>query len=100
MVKYIASLSGVRDPKMKDGTTAFAIALARKDVKVLKTLMDAKLPSDIDHQLLARRAIMEMDRNSHGGEYLRGEVHLTNVLMRGLVFRVNERTPRQKISVE
>ena len=74
MVEYITSLPGIYDHKMKDGTTAFAIALARKDIDVLRTLMAAQLASDIDHKQLAQRAILDLDRNMKDDYHLLREV--------------------------
>ena len=63
MVGYLAKLPGIHDPKMEDGSTAFAIALARRDIVVLIILMAFHIRSDIDHQHLTQRAILELKRN-------------------------------------
>ena len=63
MVKYIISLPGVGDPKMDDGTTAFAIALARKDLHLISILLAHTLQSDIEHRDLSMRVILELDRS-------------------------------------
>ena len=75
MVKYIIGLPGVDDPMMDDGTTAFAIAIGRRDLPLIGVLMASKLESDIKYPLLATRAILELDRYQDKTNYnLRKEI--------------------------
>ena len=57
------SLPGVGDPKMDDGTSAFAISLARKDLHLIRVLLASQLQSDIEHRDLSMRVILELDRD-------------------------------------
>ena len=101
MVEYITSLPGIYDHKMKDGTTAFAIALARKDIAVLRTLMAAQLPSDIDHKQLAHRAILDLERNGKDDNRLLREVLLrNNEWKQETLSSIEGSSPRQKIYEE
>ena len=76
------SLPGIHDPKMDDGTTAFAMALARKDLDLIRVLMASNHPSDIDPRGLAERAVLEMDRDPRCSDpILRRE--LVNCLKQG-----------------
>ena len=101
MVEYITSLPGIYDHKMKDGTTAFAVALARKDIAVLRTLMAAQLASDIDHKQLAHRAILDLDRNMKDDYHLLREVlKMNNESALKTLSSIGETSPRQKIDEE
>ena len=100
MVGYLASLPGIHDPKMEDGTTAFAIALARRDIKVLRILMDSQIPSDIDHQHLAQRAILELERNPQDCNNLLKEVLTRSNELPLQAFYIKEPAPRQGICEE
>ena len=62
MVDYMLSLTNMHDSKMADGTTAFVMALARKDVDIIALLLAGNHSSDIVPQNLAGRAILELDR--------------------------------------
>ena len=64
MVKHMLSLPYINDPQMDDGTTAFSMALARKDLDLIRVLLASKHYSDIDHVGLAQRAVLEIDRDS------------------------------------
>ena len=101
MVEYITSLPGIYDHKMKDGTTAFAIALARKDIAVLRTLMAAQLASDIDHKQLAHRAILDLDRTANDDNRLIREVLISNnELAAETLSSAGETSPGQKLNDE
>ena len=65
----MVSLPGVGDSKMDDGTTAFAIALAKKDLHLIRVLMASKLQSDIEHRELATRAILELEKDHEISEF-------------------------------
>ena len=56
MIKYMQSLPGIEDTVMEDGTTAFAMALAKGQCNVIKELLQSKRTRDIK---LARYALME-----------------------------------------
>ena len=79
MVEYLTTLEDMRDSIMDDGTTAFAMALARRDEALVKILLSSDLPSDIDPKELARRAIMELSGNS-----IKGSSGLWRELVNGL----------------
>ena len=64
MVKYLLSLPGIKDIKMDDGTTAFSMALGRKDLEMIKVFLNTEHQSDIDPIELAKRAVMELDRDT------------------------------------
>ena len=63
MVKYLLSLAGIQDTKMDDGTTAFSMALGRGDLEMIKVFMDSEHQSEINPIELAKRAVMELDRD-------------------------------------
>ena len=48
---------------MDDGTTAFSMAVARKDLEMIKIFLETKHASDIDPIDLAKRTFLEMDRD-------------------------------------
>ena len=54
------SLPGVQDHVMGDGTTAFSMALARCDIKLIKSFLSSNIPSDIDQHELAKEALYEL----------------------------------------
>ena len=62
MVEYLLGLPGIIDPRMGDGTTALAVALARQDVKLLDVLFFSKHPSDINPQFLLEAVMFELGR--------------------------------------
>ena len=77
MVKYLSSFEGINDPVMEDGTTAFAMALARRDLALIGFFLASEHPSDIDMKKMAKRAILELDKAGTGNPYpnLRKELH-------------------------
>ena len=48
---------------MDDGTTAFAMALGRKDLEMIKIFLETKHASDIHPIALAQRTFLELDRD-------------------------------------
>ena len=56
MVEYINRLPGITDPVMKDGTTAFFIALGRQKCDLIQELLSHKRERDVR---LARYALLE-----------------------------------------
>ena len=63
MVEYMLSLQGVRDTKFEDGTTAFSMALARKDLEMIRVFLRSEHLSDISPSELVKRSILEIDRH-------------------------------------
>ena len=63
MVRYLLSLPGIRDVTMDDGTTAFSMALGRKDLDMMKIFLGTNHSSDIDPIALAKRTYLELDRD-------------------------------------
>ena len=61
MVEYLKTLEAIEDPVVDDGTTGFAMALARKDVELIRILMKADIPSPYKVTELARKAIVELE---------------------------------------
>lgn len=71
MAEYMLSLSGIQDPEMPDGTTGFAMALARNNTKLVELLLSYyhKNPSARSDErerdtLLSEYAIMELEKNN------------------------------------
>ena len=64
MAEYMLKLPGIQDPTIDDGTTAFSMALARRDLKLIGLFLASKIPSDIDHRFLTEEALLEMGRHS------------------------------------
>ena len=48
---------------MDDGTTAFSMAVARKDLEMIKIFLETKHASDIDPIALAKRTFLELERD-------------------------------------
>ena len=87
MVDYMLSLTNMHDSKMADGTTAFVMALARKDLDLIALLLAGNQSSDIDPQNLAGRAILELGRAlvpDADTDANKGNLQLRRVLQRGL----------------
>ena len=61
MVKYLTNLHNLRDPIVNDGTTGFAMALARQDLDLIKILLASNHPCDVNPTKLAKRAVLELD---------------------------------------
>ena len=99
MVEYMLSLPGIHDPTMDDGTTAFSMALARKDLHLIRVLLASKHHSDIDSIGLAKRAVLELNRDSSSSNSnLRRE--LVNDLRQHNVLHIREATQWEKLSQE
>ena len=100
MVKYMVSLPGVGDPKMDDGTTAFAIALAKGDLHLIRVLLASKLQSDIEHRGLATRAILELEEDHEiselGQKYIDG---LKYHLMSSFGWNSSQEELRSKVEI-
>ena len=64
MAGYMLNMTGIEDPTIDDGTTAFSMALARRDLELIRLFLASKIPSDIDHKLLTEEALKEMGQHS------------------------------------
>ena len=62
MITYMLSLRKIHDPIMEDGTTAFVMALAKRDLHLIRVLMASDHPTEMDQTTLSLRAIAELDR--------------------------------------
>ena len=93
------SLMRIYDPKVADGTTAFVMALARKDHNLIRVLLASKHQSDVNPHQLARRAISELDRNPQMSNLKLREVLVSGVQNEG--FSISEEySPNDKYSTE
>ena len=77
MVRYMLSLPRIRDVKMDDGTTAFSMALGRKDLEMIGVFLEIRHQSDIDPIELAKRTLLEMDRDGDGDSSVRLKLEQT-----------------------
>ena len=85
---------------MDDGTTAFSMALGRKDCEMIRVFLSTKHESDIDPIRLAKRAIWELDSHSDPDHsYLRQEL-LNGLKQHGVSYDANEHPPSGIISEE
>ena len=99
MVKYLLSLPEIRDVKMDDGTTAFSMALGRGDLQMIRVFLNSEHLSDIDPIELAKRAVIELDRDPENKRsYLRNE--LVNGLKHHNVSLSNSSAQKVQISEE
>ena len=64
MAEYMMKMTGIKDTAIEEGTTAFSMALARRDLKLIGLFLASKIPSDIDHKFLTEEALLEMGRHS------------------------------------
>ena len=64
MAEYMMNMTGIKDTMIDDGTTAFSMALARRDLKLIGLFLASKISSDIDHKLLTEEALKEMGQHS------------------------------------
>ena len=63
MALYLLSLPGIQDPAMEDGTTGFAMALARRDLRLIKVFLSSRgHPSGICQEQLATNGVRELER--------------------------------------
>ena len=65
MAEYMVTLPGIEDVEGEDGTTAFAIALAKKDLDLVEVLLDSKIWNKTSKNL-AIGVVGELDRSSNG----------------------------------
>ena len=99
MARYLLSLPGICDPKMEDGTNAFVMSLSRKDVELIEVLLSSEIQSDIDTKELAKRAVMELNKNADDSNTKVKDV-LTNVLKDLNILVVEGTTAEKPISEE
>ena len=71
MAEYMLSLQGILDPEMQDGTTGFAMALARNNTKLVELLFSYYHNNPqrrVDERQrdirIAEQAILELDEES------------------------------------
>ena len=99
MVRYLLSLPGICDVKMEDGTTAFVMSLARKDVELMKLLLNSAIKSELEPRDLVQRAVMALNRSPDERNANVMKV-LTNALICLDVSLEEEAIPQQPISEE
>ena len=99
MVRYLLSIPGIRDVKMDDGTTAFSMALGRKDFEMIRIFLDTKHASDIDPIALAERTFHELGRDDCEGDPALKRV-LEQSLRQHNVVLTKRSLPQAKISNE
>ena len=99
MVEYLLSLPGIQDVTMEDGTTAFAMALGRRDLEMIKAFMNSSQLCDTDHIKLAKRALLELDRETEN-KWMDLRNELVNGLIRHNKVVTNGRAERKHISKE
>ena len=61
MVDYMLSLPGIHDIEMEDCTTAFSMALGKRNLHTIKSFLSTEHLSDNDPVAMAKRAILDMD---------------------------------------
>ena len=61
MVNFMLSMPGMHDPEMEDGTTAFAMALAQRDVALIRAMLNQKQFSSLQFLHLAKDAVKELE---------------------------------------
>ena len=99
MVEYLLSLPGIQDVTMEDGTTAFAMALGRRDLEMIKAFMNSSQLCDTNHINLAKRALIELDRETES-KWMDLRNELVNGLNHHNVVVNNERAEREQICEE
>ena len=90
MVEYMLTLPGIRDPEMPDGTTGFAMALARDNAKLVEILLAyyQKYPEGRAEERrrdirIAEEAILELDDKSEVKTVLKKALSAMGHIMRG-----------------
>ena len=99
MVRYMLGLSGICDPKMDDGTTAFVMSLCRRDVELIEVLLTSEIQSDIDQKELGKRAVFELNRNADRRN-IEVKKDLTNAFKSLNVLMVEQPTAKKPVSEE
>ena len=96
MLGYLLGLTGISDPMMADGTTGFAMALARQDSDMVRDMLANKISSPIDQLQLSKSAVFELDSGLRvSNSRLRQE--LVNGLERNNILHKETSSSRQKI---
>ena len=90
MVKYILTLTGIRDIKMCDGTTGCTMALAEQNIELMQILLSSKHECDIDHVHLVRKALKELAGQSSSSKFI--EVLVTFLQRQGISQSTSEDT--------
>ena len=90
MIEYMLSLPGIRDTEMPDGTTGFAMALARNNAKLVDILLAyyQKYPEGRADERkrdirIAEEAILELDDKSEVKNVLKKALSAIGHIMRG-----------------
>ena len=90
MVEYMLSLPGILDPEMPDGTTGFAMALARDNARLVEILLAyyQKYPEGRSDERnrdirIAEEAILELDEESEVKIVLKKALSAMGHIMRG-----------------
>ena len=65
MAEYMVTLPGIEDVVAEDGTTAFVMALAMRDLHLVEVLLASKIWNERNKKL-ATGAVRELDRLSNG----------------------------------
>ena len=65
MAEYMVTLPGIEDVVAEDGTSAFAMALARRDLDLVEILVASKIWNE-RNKMLAIGAVHELDQSSDG----------------------------------
>ena len=69
MLEYMTGFEGINDPLSEDGTTAFAMAIGRRDLGMIRFLLASDHPCDIDPKKMAKRAVSELERDGSDNRY-------------------------------
>ena len=64
MAEYMLQMPGIQDPAVDDGTTAFSMVLARRDLKLIGLFLASEIPCDINQKVLTEEALKEIGRHS------------------------------------
>ena len=90
MAEYMLSLPGIWDPEMPDGTTGFAMALARDNAKLVEILLayyqnypEGRADERKRDIRIAEEAILELDDKSEVKNVLKKALSAMGHIMRG-----------------
>ena len=90
MAEYMLSLPGILDPEMPDGTTGFAMALARDNAKLVEIMLayyqnypEGRAGERERDNGIAEEAILELDDKSQVKAVLKKGLSAMGHIMRG-----------------
>ena len=90
MTQYLLSLPGIWDPEMPDGTTGFAMALARENAKLVDILLayyqnypEGRVAERKRDIRIAEDAILELDEESEVKAVLKKALSAMGHIMTG-----------------